>query len=122
MPVLQFACRISNTGRWPEIWLTHCVVPLYKKKALFQPGEYHAVHLTAQLSKVKERFLGQLWLPLVAKSPTFFGPNQFAHLPERGARDALAVMVITWLHGFQQGRKFGLYCSDVLGVFDKVDA
>jgi len=43
-------------------------------------------------------------------------------LPEKGARDALAVMVITWLLGFQSRQKFGLYCSDVSGAFDRVDA
>ena len=31
-------------------------------------------------------------------------------------------MVTTWLLGFSSGQKFGLYCSDVSGAFDKVDA
>ena len=122
LPLLLLACRILKTGHWPSLWLMHWIVPIYKKKAIFQPGNYRGVHLTAQLSKVMERFLGQLWLPELVKEPTVFGPNQFAYVPERGARDALAVMMCTWLLGFQQGMNFGLYCSDVSGAFDKVDA
>jgi hypothetical protein len=69
-----------------------------------------------------ERLIGTLWLPDLASDPKFYGPNQFAYLPGRGARDALAIMVLTWLHGMWKGMKFGLYCSDVSGAFDKVDA
>ena len=32
----------------------------------------------------------------------------------------LALLVLTWLPGFDQGRKFCLYCSDVSGAFDRV--
>ena len=52
----------------------HWIVPIYKTKAIFQPGNYRGVHLTAQLSKVMERFLGQLWLPELVKEPKFLGP------------------------------------------------
>jgi len=121
-PVLMLANRILEAGRWPEMWLRHWIVPLYKKKAVFIPTNYRGVHMTAQLSKVLERLLGLIWLPCLVSSPEFCGPNQFAYLPKRGARDALAVMVITWLLGFQKGQKFALYCSDVSGAFDKVDA
>ena len=34
----------------------------------------------------------------------------------------LALLVITWLFGFKKGRKFLLYCSDVAGAFDRVNA
>ena len=122
LPLLLLACQILRTGCWPSLWLMHWIVPLHKKHAVFKPGNYRGIHLTAQLSKVMERLLGRLWLPDLAKQPSLCGPNQFAYLPEKGARDALAVMVCTWLLGFQQGQKFGLYCSDVSGAFDKVDA
>ena len=122
LPVLLLANQILRTGRWPVVWLMHWIVPLYKKKTVFNPANYRGVHLTAQLSKVVERLLGMLWLPDIAKQPEFCGPNQFAYLPEKGARDALAVMVTTWLLGLQSGQKFGLYCSDVSGAFDRVDA
>ena len=48
--------------------------------------------------------------------------NQFAYKKERGARDQLALLVLTWLLGFDRGKKFCLYCSDVSGAFDKVKA
>ena len=53
--------------------------------------------------------------------PANVGSNQFAYQRDRGARDALAYMVLTWLGGFQQGMKFAIYCSDVSGAFDRVD-
>ena len=121
-PLWLLACHILRTGVWPQIWMEHWIVPLFKKKAVFQPGNYRGVHLTAQLSKAMERLLGQMWFPEMVADPNFFGPNQFAYSPGKGARDALAVMVLTWLEGFWLRRKFGLYCSDVSGAFDKVDA
>ena len=48
------------------------------------------------------------------------GENQFAYRKQRGARDLLALLVLTWLLGFDRGYKFLLYCSDVSGAFDKV--
>jgi hypothetical protein len=50
------------------------------------------------------------------------GQNQFAYTPKRGARDALAVMVMEWLWALNTRTKIALYCSDVSGAFDKVDA
>ena len=48
------------------------------------------------------------------------GANQFAYKLERGARDALAFLTLTWLNGFCRKVKFVLYCSDVSGAFDRV--
>ena len=41
---------------------------------------------------------------------------------ERGARDALAHLVLSWISAFGLKRKIGVYCSDVSGAFDKVKA
>ena len=53
--------------------------------------------------------------------PANVGPNQFAYQRARGARDALAYMVLTWVNGFKRGMKFALYCSDVSCAFDRVN-
>ena len=50
-----------------------------------------------------------------------WGPNQFAYVPGKGARDAVCFMVLTWLRAFNARRKIGIYCSDVSGAFDRVD-
>ena len=50
------------------------------------------------------------------------GENQFAYKPFRGARDALALLVLTWVHGFDNGLKFAVYCADVSGAFDRVSS
>ena len=51
-----------------------------------------------------------------------FGPHQFAYTPERGARDALANLVLVWITGLLEGLKIAVYCSDVSGAFDRVKA
>ena len=67
------AQRILNTGRWPALWTLHWIVPLYKKKSVFDPGSYRAVRLTAQLSKSVERLLKNLYAPYVSATVSF-GP------------------------------------------------
>jgi hypothetical protein len=49
-----------------------------------------------------------------------FGHNQFAYTPGRGARDALAVLVLTWARALAATHKVAVYCSDVSGAFDRV--
>eukprot|EP00959_Pyramimonas_sp_CCMP1952_P418212 8761676-Pyramimonas_sp.AAC.1 len=51
-----------------------------------------------------------------------FGSHQFAYCPGRGARDAILYVVLRWLLAFAGGRRVALYCSDVSGAFDRVDA
>ena len=56
----------------------------------------------------------------LAKCFHAFGPSQFAYTLERGARDALALLVLTWIKALGTGRKVAVYCSDVSGAFDRV--
>ena len=49
-----------------------------------------------------------------------WGPNQFAYTIGRGARDALAILAITWTRALGTGLKVAVYCSDVAGAFDRV--
>ena len=118
-PVLSLMTCILVTGVWPQLWREHWIVPLYKKKSVYNPSNYRGIHLTAQLSKVMERLLKLLYDPYLS-SISAFGPNQFAYTRGRGARDALAFLVMTWLKVLATGRKIGVYCSDVSGAFDRV--
>jgi hypothetical protein len=49
--------------------------------------------LTTQLSKAMERLLRPLFVPFLIKHDGF-GPNQFAYMEGRGARDALVLMTL----------------------------
>jgi len=49
-----------------------------------------------------------------------FGPRQFAYTAGRGARDALALLALTWVSALSRGCKVAVYCSDVSGAFDRV--
>ena len=121
VPLYKLARRILETGRWPEVWLVHWVLPLYKKKAKWKPENYRGVHLTAQIAKATERFL-QSSFSSFFYSDLVSGEHQFAYKPGRGARDALALLVLTWIAGFDKGYKYAVYCSDVSGAFDRVSA
>ena len=92
-----------------------------KNKQPWNPENYRGVHLTSQVGKAIERLL-QTSFGGFLSSAECAGLNQFAYRKQRGARDLLALLVLTRLLGFDRGRKFCLYCSDVSGVFDKVRA
>ena len=120
-PLLQLAAHILLTGHWPTQWTEHWIAALYKKKEVFKPGHYRGVHMTSQLAKVMERLLGLLFLPQLSCEMSI-GPNQFAYCKKRGSRDALLFLVLSWMECFLRKCRVALYCSDVSGAFDKVDA
>ena len=45
---------------------------------------------------------------------------QFAYRPHVGARDALALLLLSWLCALSLCKKVGVYLSDVAGAFDRV--
>ena len=77
--------------------------------------------MTSQISKVAERVIASLFVPQLIYTEAQ-GRNQFAYMPERGARDALAQLVLTWISMFSKRRNNAVYCSDVSGAFDKVNS
>ena len=50
-----------------------------------------------------------------------FCANQFAYHRERKARDVLACIVLTRIHGFHDKLQFLLYCSGLSGAFELVN-
>ena len=120
LPVAKLTRRILNSGCWPEAWRAHWIVPLYKKKAVWDPNNYRGVHLTPQLSKVVERALGSFFMPYLEETGAY-GANQFAYTKKRGCKDLLLLNSLDWVWNLHLGRKVALYCSDVKGAFDRVD-
>ena len=120
-PVYLLGLAILDSGVWPALWIQHWVAAIYKKKSVFDPKNYRGVHMTAQLAKVIERFLGTIFIERLS-APLIIGPNQFAYIKNRGSRDALAYLVLSWLLAFMEKGRVALYCSDVSGAFDKVRA
>ena len=119
-PLQKLAMRILAEGRWPDNWIQHWIAPLYKRTEVFKAGNYRGVHLTSQVSKAMERLLVPSFVPYLNTSG-HFGCNQFGYQKERGARDALAFLVLDWIMSINKRRKVGVYCSDVSGAFDKVE-
>jgi hypothetical protein len=75
--------------------------------------------MAAQLSKVLERLLKVQIESFISRSEAY-GPRQFAYTIGRGARDALAMLVLLWIKALAAGKKSAVYCSDVSGAFDRV--
>ena len=112
LPLTLLVIRILFLGVWPEIWKDHWIVPLHKRGVTFKSKQYRGVHLTAQISKVVERVVKQLFVPYLDRTGAF-GPNQFAYRQHRGARDALALLVMRWIFAFNSGDSIILCASDV---------
>ena len=121
-PILHLLLlAILKFGEWPTLWREHWVVPLFKRKSAYNPGNYRGIHLTSQIIKVARRIIASLFVPQFIDLGAY-GRNQFASLSERGARDALAQLVLTWISMFAKRRKIAIYCSDVSGAFNKVNS
>lgn len=121
-PILHLLISaILKFGEWPTLWREHWVAPLFKRKSVDDPGNYRGIHLTSQISKVAERLIASLFVPKLINSGAY-GRNQFACMPEHGARDALAQLAKTWISMFAKRRKKAIYGSDVCGAFEKVNS
>ena len=116
----MLALLILKFGIWPESWMVHWIVPLFKRGATFIPGNYRGIHLTPHISKAMERFFRLMIVPYIS-APWCIGHHQFADQKERGARNALALMMLNWISGFNDKFKFSVCCSDVSGAFDRVN-
>ncbi len=120
LPLAKLIRRIIAEGFWPTAWTIHWLVPLHKRKSVSDPLNYRAINLTAQVSKVVERFLCPMFSP--ALEDRAFGVAQFAYRKKHGARDAVLYYVLSWIAALNDGCKIGVYLSDVAGAFDRVDA
>ena len=118
LPIAIIARRIFAEGEWPHLWRLHHIVPLFKRGSAFLPGQYRGIHLTSILSKTVERVIGT---PLVAFLERFgYGTAQWAFRKKASAKDLVTIYVAKWIRLICQGRKIGLYLSDISGAFDKV--
>ncbi len=120
VPLAKLIRRVVSQGLWPSAWAIHWLVPLHKRKSQSDADNYRAINLTAQVSKVVERFLSPFFEPILDR--TAFGVAQFAYRKAHGARDAILYYVLSWIASLNEGSKVGIYCSDVQGAFDRVDA
>ncbi len=120
LPIAKLVRRIVACGFWPSAWIVHWLLPLHKRKSTSDPVNYRAINLTTQVSKVVERFLCPSFAPTLEDRA--FGVAQFAYRKKHGARDAVLYYALAWIAALNDGCKVGVYCSDVAGAFDRVDA
>ena len=120
-PIRLLCKRIMEEGTWPESFRLHRICPIHKKNSQVNPENYKGLHITTHISKVIERMIKAMLGPILYR-PEVVGPNQFAYLHGRGARDALAYITLCMIIGFATRQKLGVLKSDVRGAFDKVTA
>ena len=121
VPLSKIIRKIISTGIWPDVWMTHWISPLFKRGAPSNSENYRGIHLTPQVSKVVERFFAHSFITPLVRTLCIFGHNQFAYTKERGTRDMLAFLVLSWLLAFVKTQKIAFYRSDVAAAFDRVD-
>ena len=92
-PFAKVVRRLFYEGCWPNAWKYHLIVPIFKRGAAFQPGNYRGVHLTTVLSKVAEKLIGLHLVPLLRR--TAFGNNQWAFTPGLGSRDLVTMLMMS---------------------------
>ena len=95
-PLTFLIYRIMGLMAWPQSWREHWIIPLYKEEAVSAASKYRGVHLTARISKVVERVIKSMMANHIDRTIAF-GPNQFAYSKKRGARDALACLMVEWI-------------------------
>ena len=93
LPLAKLIRRIIAQGHWPTAWTVHWLMPLHKRLSLSDPTNYRAINLTAQISKVVERFLCPSFTPILELRA--FGVAQFAYRKKHGARDAVLYYVLS---------------------------
>jgi hypothetical protein len=99
----------------------HRLVPIHKRNSRHVCNNYRGIHVTDILSKCTERLLAAHFMPHLRRVEAF-GDHQFAFLEKRGCKDALVFFVCNWLRSLAAGKVVALYCADVEGAFDRVDA
>jgi hypothetical protein len=119
VPVVLVARLCLSTGKWPDEWRFHWVVPLFKKGAKHDPAKYRGIHLTSVFSKAVERVIGSVLVPFLQRV-SGFGDNQWAYQIGRSSNDLLALLATTWLSAFESHGKIGAFLSDISGAFDRV--
>ena len=77
------------------------------------------MHLTSILSKIVERAIGYVFLPLLNSSGAF-GINQWAFRPSHSCKDLVTMKVTSWILAAHRGRKTAVYLSDISGASDRV--
>jgi hypothetical protein len=118
LPLAILTRRIFSEGQWPARWRVHHLVPLFKKGSVYKPGQYRGIHLTSIMSKTVERVIGEPLTRFLQQQR--YGDAQWAFRKMSSARDLVTVYVAQWVLLICQGRKIGLYLSDISGAFDKV--
>jgi len=118
-PITRLARRLLTLGAWPDIWRYHWIVPLYKRKSVYNPLHYRGVHLTPVLSNVVEQLISNVLIPLWEKIDAF-GNDQWAFRKKHNYKDLVTLLVASWIMAVNIGNKVGIYLSDIAAAFDRV--
>ena len=119
IPLTLLCRRILEEGRWPTTWKLHRLIPIFKRKSVFDAENYRGVHITTILSKVVERVIGCPLLHMF-EAENCFGVHQWAYRKHRSSKDLITLLVCSWIFAFCCGKCVGAFLSDISGAFDRV--
>ena len=105
VPFTKVCRRLFQEACWPSVWKYHLVIPIYKKGAAFQPGNYRGIHLTTILSKVAEKVIGAHLFPYL--QDRCFGEDQWAFSKGLSSRDLVTMLVMSCILVICSGKKNG---------------
>ena len=97
----------------------HWIHPWYKKGAASKPGNYRGVHITSVLSKVAERSIGHVFLIFLDQTNAYC-ENQWAFRKRHSCRDLITVKLLQCILTAHQGKRTGLFLSDISGALDSL--
>ena len=95
VPFALVVCRLFYAGCWLQVCKFHLIVPVFRKRSAFQPGNYRGVHLTTILAKIAEKMVGVHLVPMLQKKG--LGKRQRAFTPDVSARDLVSMLMMSWI-------------------------
>lgn len=100
LPMALLARLALRDGRQPKLWKHHWMFPLHKQ---LDSSNANSIEAYIRLRSFQRLWKDNCLCILVGylQATAGFGADQFAYLPNRGNRDALALLVLQWVWLYQ---------------------
>ena len=114
--VADFFNTSFQCGRFPSIWKTARVTPLFKSESLTERDNYRPISILPSISKVHESIANND-LQRFAAGNGLTSDHQFAYARYSSATVALIIAVDSWKFAIDKGEKVVCTFSDLKKLF-----
>ena len=101
-----------STGIVPSIWKAAKVIPLHKKGALSDPGNYRPISILPQLSKIFERHIHSHLMAYLDQNDLLY-KHQSGFRSFHSCQTAMTALVDSWASDIDQNKLVGLLLIDL---------